>query len=150
MTVETTWGRIDVTLSKGRVKECTLPRLAGPPGASFAVTSRGRHEVHRFVVSVLNGEVAARPPIERPEGTPFQRKVWEAIAAIPAGETRTYGELARAIGRPRAYRAVANACGRNPLPLFIPCHRVVAAGGKPGGFSSGLPWKRHLLAAERR
>jgi O-6-methylguanine DNA methyltransferase len=150
MTIETTWGCIEVSLMNGLVAGCALPLLAVQPDTAFAVKSRGRNEVHRFVASALAGKAAPRPSIRPPAGTVFQRQVWAAIAAIPAGETRTYGELARIVGRPRAYRAVANACGRNPLPLFIPCHRVVAANGKLGGFSSGLPWKRHLLAAEQR
>lgn len=81
------------------------------------------------------------------EGTPFQQKVWQAIAQIPWGELRTYSELAQAIGSPRAVRAVAGACGKNPLPLFIPCHRVV---GKTdlGGFNGGVDLKKRLLRLE--
>jgi methylated-DNA-[protein]-cysteine S-methyltransferase len=81
-------------------------------------------------------------------GTPFQRRVWQALLDIPLGETRTYGEIAEAIGSPGAARAVGSACGANPLPLFIPCHRAVAAGGKLGGFSGGLGIKKKLLAWE--
>jgi O-6-methylguanine DNA methyltransferase len=150
MTIRTTWGSIEVALMDGCVVECALPLLTAQPDIPFAVRSRGNNGVSRFVVSALAGQTAPRPPIRLLQGAGFQRQVWQAIAAIPAGETRTYGDLARTLGRPRAYRAVANACGKNPLPLFIPCHRVTAANGKPGGFSSGLPWKLHLLAAERR
>jgi len=67
---------------------------------------------------------------------------------IPAGHTRSYGELAADIGKPKAVRAVGGACGANPIPLLVPCHRVLAAGGKIGGFSGGLDWKRKLLARE--
>lgn len=80
--------------------------------------------------------------------TPFQRAVYEALLAIPYGETRTYAEIARAVGRPRAVRAVGAANGANPLPLVVPCHRVVASGGKLGGFGGGLALKRRLLAME--
>ncbi len=80
-------------------------------------------------------------------GTPFQEAVWAAIEAIPYGETRTYAEIAAAIGRPRATRAVGSACGANPLPVVRPCHRVVAAAGL-GGFAGGLAQKRALLALE--
>lgn len=80
-------------------------------------------------------------------GTPFQRAVWEALRAIPYRETRTYADVARAIGRPRALRAVGGAIGRNPVPIFVPCHRVVASDGL-GGFSGGLEHKRRLLALE--
>jgi methylated-DNA-[protein]-cysteine S-methyltransferase len=97
----------------------------------------------------LTGKAARRPAFGKLQGTDFQKQVWQAIGEIPAGKTITYGELAAAVGRPRASRAVANACGKNPLPLFIPCHRVVAANGKIGGFSAGLPWKKLLLSAEQ-
>ena len=83
-----------------------------------------------------------------PGGTPFQRQVWEALTAIPYGETRTYGEVAAAIGRPRAVRAVGQADHRNPLPIFIPCHRVVGADGSLTGYAGGLALKRALLALE--
>lgn len=88
-----------------------------------------------------------------PAGTPFRRRVWQEIAAIPPGETRTYGELARDIGS--GARAVGNACGANPVPIVVPCHRVVAAGGGLGGFArhrdGALPEvKRWLLNHERR
>jgi methylated-DNA-[protein]-cysteine S-methyltransferase len=82
------------------------------------------------------------------DATPFARAVWQATAAIPYGETRTYGELARAAGSPGAARAVGGAMAKNPLPLVIPCHRVVGAGGRIGGFSPGVSLKRCLLAHE--
>lgn len=82
-------------------------------------------------------------------GTPFQRAVWTAIDAIPYGRTATYGEIAARIGRPTAVRAVAAACGRNPVAVFTPCHRVVAANGL-GGFRGGLALKQALLALEQR
>jgi O-6-methylguanine DNA methyltransferase len=82
--------------------------------------------------------------------SPFPRRVLELTRQIPAGETRTYGELARVLGQPYAARAVGQALGRNPIPLIIPCHRVLAAGGKPGGFSApgGRATKARLLALE--
>ena len=81
-------------------------------------------------------------------GTPFQRRVWEALRAIPYGETRTYSEIAAAVGSPRASRAVGMACHRNPVLLFVPCHRVVAAGGRLGGFACGSETKQFLLTLE--
>ncbi len=105
--------------------------------------------VSTFIAALFSGKTATPPILAELTGTDFQQQVWRAIARIPAGGTQTYGELALAIGRPRAYRAVANACGKNPVPLFIPCHRVVAANGKIGGFSAGLAWKRLLLATNR-
>ena len=82
-----------------------------------------------------------------PRGTPFQRRVWRALLSIPYGETITYGELARRVGKPRAARAVGAANGANPIAIIIPCHRVVAAGGI-GGYGGGPEIKRELLALE--
>jgi len=83
-----------------------------------------------------------------PRGTEFQQAVWEQLAAIPFGETSTYGALARAIGRPGASRAVGAANGANPLPIVLPCHRVVGADRTLTGFGGGLPIKRQLLTLE--
>lgn len=83
-----------------------------------------------------------------PEGTAFQKKVWAALRDIPWGETRSYGDIARAIGKPAACRAVGMANGRNPLPVFIPCHRVIGTNGSITGYSGGLEKKRFLLRLE--
>jgi methylated-DNA-[protein]-cysteine S-methyltransferase len=85
-----------------------------------------------------------------PEGTAFQRSVWRQLQAIPYGETISYGELARRVGKPKASRAVGSANGANPLPIVIPCHRVIASDGTLGGFGGGLPIKEMLLALELR
>lgn len=85
---------------------------------------------------------------QEPPGTDFQRRVWFTLAEIPYGETISYGELARWVGRPSAFRAVGQANGANPLPVFWPCHRVVASGGRIGGYGGGLELKRRLLALE--
>jgi O-6-methylguanine DNA methyltransferase len=85
-----------------------------------------------------------------PRGTPFQRLVWDAVAAVPYGETRTYGEIAHVIGRPAAVRAVGAANGANPLPLIIPCHRLIGANGDLTGYGGGIEIKRRLLALEQR
>ena len=83
-----------------------------------------------------------------PHGTAFQQRVWAALRAIPYGETRTYGELAAAIGSPNASRAVGMANHRNPIPIIIPCHRVIGANGTLTGYAGGLEIKRKLLALE--
>jgi len=90
----------------------------------------------------------ALPPLDWSAGTDFQRQVWAVMSKIEPGRTMTYSEIAVAIGKPRASRAVGSACGANPIPVLVPCHRVLAAGGRLGGFSSGLDWKRKLLAGE--
>jgi methylated-DNA-[protein]-cysteine S-methyltransferase len=83
-----------------------------------------------------------------PQGTQFQLAVWRELQRIPYGQTVSYGELARRIGNPKASRAVGSANGANQIPIVIPCHRVIAAGGKLGGFGGGLPVKEALLALE--
>jgi methylated-DNA-[protein]-cysteine S-methyltransferase len=87
-------------------------------------------------------------PLE-PEGTPFQQRVWKELLKIPYGETRSYMEIAQHIGAPAAVRAVGAANGANPLPIVVPCHRVIGASGKLVGYGGGLNLKRRLLALER-
>lgn len=84
-----------------------------------------------------------------PRGTTFQQAVWQALCDIPYGETRSYGDIARAIGKPSAVRAVGAANGRNPLSIIIPCHRVIGQNGSLTGYAGGLPIKQALLTLER-
>jgi len=91
---------------------------------------------------------ALRAPLDL-RGTTFQRAVWDALLDIPAGQTRSYGDVARAIGRPTAVRAVAQACGANPVALLVPCHRVIGSDGSLTGYASGLERKHQLLEHER-
>ena len=81
-------------------------------------------------------------------GTPFQKNVWEALLGIPFGETRSYGQLAKQLGNPNATRAVGAANGRNPLPIIVPCHRVIGSSGSLTGFGGGLETKAQLLSLE--
>ena len=83
-----------------------------------------------------------------PVGTPFRQKVWAALMQIPYGQTITYGELAQAIGNPKACRAVGGANHHNPISIFIPCHRVIGQNGSLTGYGGGLHWKEYLLALE--
>ena len=83
------------------------------------------------------------------KGSPFQKRVWLALAKIPYGQTRSYKEIARAIGHPKAFRAVGNANGQNSIPLIIPCHRVIESNGGLGGFGHGIGVKRRLLDFEK-
>lgn len=86
--------------------------------------------------------------LDTSEGTAFQRSVWSTCRTIPYGQTRTYAWIAEQIGKPRASRAVGNALGKNPLPIIVPCHRVLASDGGLGGFKGGLPTKKMLLKLE--
>lgn len=109
---------------------------------------------HELTSDSVRNILAARPPTLLPpldlsSGTDFQKRVWRFLRQIACGQTRSYGEVAAAIERPRAFRAVGAACGANPIPLLIPCHRVLAANQRLGGFSGGLEWKRLLLSRER-
>jgi O-6-methylguanine DNA methyltransferase len=121
----------------------------GGGGRSIVSVRRWHELTTRAVRNVLQGRpMAAQPPVDLSNGTAFQRKVWAALQAIPTGKTETYSQLAASLKKPKAARAVGGACGANPVPLLIPCHRVVAANGGLGGFSGGLHWKRKLLGRE--
>jgi O-6-methylguanine DNA methyltransferase len=108
---------------------------------------------HRATAAALKVVLAGRaaktlPPLDWSGKTEFQKSVWRALRKIRPGQTKSYGEIARAIGKPKAVRAVGGACGANPIPVLVPCHRVLAANGKIGGFSGGLNRKRALLKRE--
>ena len=103
-------------------------------------------------LAAVRAMVIAGTPAQVPVaagGTEFQQHVWAALAEIPVGETRTYSQVAAAVGRPRAVRAVASACARNPVAVVVPCHRVIRSDGGLGGYAYGLPIKEHLLAVEQ-
>jgi AraC family transcriptional regulator, regulatory protein of adaptative response / methylated-DNA-[protein]-cysteine methyltransferase len=102
------------------------------------------------IIEFLRGDAnLAKVPLDI-RGTVFQRKVWDELRRIPRGETRTYSQIARAIGTPDAVRAVGSACGANPLALVVPCHRAVRTDGGLGGYAWGLPRKKKLLALEKK
>jgi methylated-DNA-[protein]-cysteine S-methyltransferase len=118
------------------------------PERKVSAKIRGWHRATLTAVKkIFAGQKAKLPPLDL-EGTEFQKSVWRQLLKIKPGSTKSYGEVAQAVGRPRAVRAVGSACGANPVPLFVPCHRVLAANKKIGGFGSGLDWKRRLLAVE--
>ena len=111
---------------------------------------RGWHRTTETALkTVLAGNDAKElPPLDWTGKTDFQKSVWRQMLKIPAGKTKSYGEIASAIKNPKAVRAVGGACGANPVPVLVPCHRVLAANKKLGGFSGGLDWKRSLLKRE--
>lgn len=118
------------------------------PGAEIVPAgSRLRIAVRSVRAAIEGRPVDATIPLDV-HASAFQRKVWEALRSIPAGETRSYGEIARRIGRPRAARAVGHACATNPIALLIPCHRVVRGDGAPGEYAWGAKRKRALLEKE--
>jgi len=105
-------------------------------------------DVHTQVRAYTRGRLTRFSLPLDPHGTPFQRAVWRALLAIPFGQTRTYGEIAAAIGRPQAARAVGAACRANPIGLVIPCHRVIGRDGALTGYAGGLDLKARLLRHE--
>ena len=109
------------------------------------VLERARHELEEYLAGVRR-EFTVDLDLR---GTPFQLAVWHALAEIPYGQTCSYADIARAAGSPRAFRAVGRANGANPVPIIIPCHRVIASDGSIGGYGGGLEAKRRLLAFEQ-
>jgi methylated-DNA-[protein]-cysteine S-methyltransferase len=120
----------------------------GPAAAAVSTLARGHLEAARAALAEYFAGTPPHLPALDLKGTPFQQEVWRALLDIPFGEVRTYGELAAGLGRPGAARAVGAANGQNPVAILVPCHRVVAAGGRLGGYSGGLEVKRALLAHE--
>jgi AraC family transcriptional regulator of adaptative response/methylated-DNA-[protein]-cysteine methyltransferase len=123
---------------QGRFSQATLQR-----------DDRGLGEMVRLVLAQMSESATAASLPFDVRATAFQHRVWEALRAIPRGETRTYAEIARAVGSPKAVRAVGAACGANPLAVVVPCHRVVGSDGRLTGYRWGVERKRRLLAMER-
>ena len=157
--VETPLGQLRAAVTESGVARIALPRSSGAGFAGWLRNVYGDAERVPWLplVDKLTQELAEyfagkrrefSLPVE-PLGTDFQCAVWRAIAEIPYGVTATYSEIARSAGRPSAVRAAGTATGANPVPILIPCHRVIAAHGKLGGFSGGLDAKRRLLALEK-
>jgi len=105
--------------------------------------------LHQEILSFLNGSLTHWSCGVVMSGSSFRQKVWQEIANIPFGETITYSELAARSGNAKAFRAAASGCATNPVPLIVPCHRVLGKGGGLGGFAWGVPYKRALLALEK-
>ena len=150
-TIDTPIGALRLDAEDGALVAVYLPGGAPP---SIAAEERPGDPVLAAAARQLEDYFAGRRtafelPL-RPRGTAFQRAVWDALRAIPPGETRSYGEIARAVGRPAAVRAVGAANGRNPLAIVVPCHRVIGAGGTLTGYAGGLEAKRWLLEHEAR
>jgi len=151
LVVETPLGQVRAAVTEAGVARIALPRSSG---AVFADAERVpwlplADKLEQELGEYFSGKRREFSLPVDPRGTEFQRAVWRAIADIPYGQTSTYAEIARAAGRARAVRAAGSATGANPIPLLIPCHRVIAAHGKLGGFSGGLDAKRRLLALEK-
>lgn len=151
--LETPIGTLLIAGDEEAVRRIDFPKhgKASRPQCGWTESSRGPvgEAVKQLREYFAGGRAEFDLPLA-PEGTAFQRTVWRRLQDIPYGETISYGELARRVGNPKASRAVGAANGRNPLPIVIPCHRVIGANGKLTGFGGGLPTKEALLALERQ
>jgi len=132
-----------VTVAGDAITEIRL----GAPAPRLPATTLERGVAEQLAQYLAGSRSVFTVPTD-PAGTPFQQAVWKQLCAIPYGQTQTYGEVAAAVGNRGAARAVGMANHRNPIPLVIPCHRVVAAGGKLGGYGGGPQLKRRLLRLE--
>ena len=154
--IDTPLGTMFLSIEDGALREAgfveTWARAVLSPDDdedADALSSEARF-VRDAVAGYFDGDVEAIDDIEiEPEGTDFQRAVWQAIREVPAGQTASYQEIAQAVGKPSAYRAVGTATGRNPLGIAVPCHRIVRSDGGLGGYGGGLHRKEWFLEHER-
>ncbi len=132
-----------------RPNRLSTPQAGKPALRSSVSLRRWQQQTANALRQALAGETPkSLPPLDLSAGTAFQQAVWKALVRIPQGQTRSYAQLAASVGKPLAVRAAGGACGANPIPVLVPCHRVVPKGGGLGGFSAGLEWKRRLIARE--
>jgi methylated-DNA-[protein]-cysteine S-methyltransferase len=164
--LETPIGPVSVGVADGAVQQVRLASRVNGGGAATGVLAEAVDQLRAYFqgsrtefdlpVSITPSPApprpsgALRPQTRRPASGELEQAVWAELLRIPYGEMRTYGEVAAAVGDREAARAVGTACNRNPIPLIVPCHRVVGAGGKLVGFGAGLPRKRWLLEHEAR
>ena len=156
VSIETPEGRFQAQFTSCGLSRLEFPGAEGLPPAASPQPLPPSPVPEAWITwtrEALNHALAAKkpgrlPPLDLGSGTAFQRAVWSELRTVKLGTTVTYQELAGRAGRPNAARAAGGACGANPIPVLIPCHRVLAAGGKLGGFSAGLEWKRKLLRRE--
>lgn len=142
--------------TSGMLETPGLPGLLDPAGSAAAPAEAARNddtppllqEAARQLAAYFAGKLRRFELPLRPAGTPFQQRVWAALCEIPYGEVRSYGAIAARIGSPKAARAVGRANHGNPLPIVIPCHRVIGASGALTGYGGGLPIKEYLLRIE--
>jgi methylated-DNA-[protein]-cysteine S-methyltransferase len=150
--LKTPIGTLLIAGDERAIHRIEFPRdgTAGKPEAGWTESARGPvgDAVRQLREYFLGKRTDFDLPLE-PQGTAFQRGVWKRLEEIPYGETISYGELAKRVGNPKASRAVGAANGQNPIPIVIPCHRVIGANGKLTGFGGGLPTKEKLLNLEK-
>ena len=148
--IESPVGTLLLTGDGKRLHEILFPNKDRRPDATAEQRAEPFREVARQLTAYFEGTLQKFDLELAPQGTPFQLQVWEELQRIPYGETISYGDLAQRVGNPSASRAVGAANGRNPIPIVIPCHRVIGASGSLTGFGGGLATKRALLELERQ
>ncbi|MCC8034393.1 MAG: methylated-DNA--[protein]-cysteine S-methyltransferase [Rikenellaceae bacterium] len=146
---DTSLGRIGIAEKEGFITDMRFGGRLEPFGHARIRPTPLIEEAIGQLRHYLTGERLDFDLPLQPEGTDFQQKVWKALCGIPYGETRSYGQIARRVGNPKASRAVGLANNRNPISIFIPCHRVIGADGKLVGYGGGIPIKKRLLELER-
>lgn len=149
--MDTPLGKLLLAGDDGGLRHIRLPEdgIAAPADPDWTESGDHTERAAQQLAAYFAGELREFDLALAPSGTRFQLAVWRALRDIPYGETVSYGEVARAIGRPKASRAVGLANGRNPIPIVIPCHRVIGASGDLVGYGGGLAAKRTLLEIER-
>ena len=141
----------DGSLCEAGFVETWAREVREPDDGAVVELSPAATAVRDAIAAYFEGDVGALDRIDvAPEGTEFQRAVWQAIRDVPAGETASYQEIAQAVGKPSAARAVGGATGRNPVGIAVPCHRIVRADGRLGGYGGGLDRKQWFLDHERK
>ena len=150
--LDTPMGPVSVAVDNDVVRAVSLHAVGRAGAERDPVTGLLAEAVAQLKAYFAGGRTGFDLPVRLPEGegSEFERAVWTELRRIPYGQMRTYGQVAVAVGDAGAARAVGTACNHNPLPLIVPCHRVVGAGGKLVGFGAGLPRKRWLLEHEAR
>lgn len=142
-------GVIGIAEQDGKLTNIFFEADPAPVGAVVQETQAIR-EAHRQLARYLAGELREFSLPLAPQGTQFLRAVWDQLRAVAYGQTATYSQIAQRAGNPRAIRAVGLACARNPLPLVIPCHRILGSSGKLTGYRGGLALKNRLLEMEKQ
>ena len=149
--LKTSYGTWTVFVDRGKIIELRFPK--NPPKAKKFYLLPPPPKDLNFIVDLFKSYFENRPlpvsvKLDFNHASEFQKKVWRQLCRIPFGQTKSYQQVAQQVGKPKASRAVGSACCANPLPLLVPCHRVIARDGSLGGFSAGLKWKKWLLKFE--
>lgn len=149
ITFDTPIGRLTAVEEDGRLTHLCLPTVRNLPTSALEKQTPLLTQTKREIEEYFKGQRKSFTLPLAPHGTAFQQKVWQALLAVPYGQTLCYGQIARLIGNPKAARAVGMACNQNPLVIVIPCHRIVGKNGQLVGYAGGMAIKQQLLNLEK-